>query len=513
MLLLSPKHDDSGADTMRDVAIIGTGLGGIAAAARLARHGYRVRVYEKQPKPGGRCGQIRSDGFTFDMGATLYLMPRVFEETFAALGESLSDHLTVEPLAPTYRIHFHDGSTLDLTPDLLEMRRQLEAMEPGSFQAYLRFMAQGYDCQETSLEHFVGRNFLSILDYLSPANLPRMLRLKALSRHYDFTAKHFQDPRLRAAFSFQNMYLGLSPYEAMATYALLQYSELAEGVWYPRGGLYAVVQALVGVAESLGVEFHYDAPVAQIEVSGRSASGLVLESGERVVADIVVANAEVPYVYSALLPDDGTTAKLCRKRFTSSAIMFYWGIEGARCPELLHHNVFVTEHRYRESFDRIFRDLTLPDEPSFYVCAPSRTEPKATPEAADALTVLVPVGHMDTRNAQDWDALTRRARSAVLAGLSDIGIADVEERVISEQVLTPPDWQRQLNLPRGSAFGLSHNFGQVGYFRPHNRHARYGNLYFVGASTHPGTGLPLVLLSAKLTTERILHDHGSPTGR
>jgi phytoene dehydrogenase-like protein len=161
------------------------------------------------------------------------------------------------------------------------MREQLESIEPGSFQAYLRFMATGYDCQETSLKHFVGRNFRGILDYLSPANLPRMFRLKALSRHYDFTAKHFRDVRLRAAFSFQNMYLGLSPYDAMATYVLLQYSELAEGVWYPRGGLYAVVQALVRVAEDLGVEFHCDSPVAQIEVSDRSASGLVLESGER----------------------------------------------------------------------------------------------------------------------------------------------------------------------------------------------------------------------------------------
>jgi phytoene desaturase len=174
---------------------------------------------------------------------------------------------------------------------------------------------------------------------------------------------------------------------------------------------------------------------------------------------------------------------------------------------LLHHNVFVSEHRYRESFDRIFRDLTLPDTPSFYVCAPSRTEPEAAPQGADALTVLVPVGHVDESNPQDWETLAGRARSAVLEGLAGIGLGDLESRIAVEHTLTPPDWQRELNLPRGSAFGLSHNFSQVGYFRPHNRHARYGNLYFVGASTHPGTGLPLVLLSARLTTERILQDH------
>jgi phytoene desaturase len=498
---------------MSEIVVIGAGLGGIAAAARLARRGYRVTVLEKRAAPGGRCGRLSADGFTFDTGPTLYLMPRVFEETFSDLGESVESHLDLVPLDPTYRVHFHDGSSLDLSPDLLRMRDQLEVMEPGSFQAYLRFLAAGYDCHETSLRHFVGRNFLRPLDYFSPRNLPLMLKVRAFNSHYGFISRHFRDRRLRAAFSFQNMYLGLSPYEAMATYSLLQYTELAEGVWYPRGGLYRAVEALVGIAEGLGVRFVYNAPVGAIQTEGGRATGVELENGERYAADLIVANAELPYVCASLLQDERDAGKLARKRYTSSALMFYWGIGGARSPALLHHNVFVADHCYRESFDRIFRDRTLPDQPSFYVCAPTRTEPDAAPSGADVLTVLVPVGHLDRSAPQDWTALRERARAAVLGRLSQLGMTDLSSRTIFERVVGPPEFEEELNLPKGSAFGLSHNFGQVGYLRPHNRHPRYGNLYFVGASTHPGTGLPLVLLSAQLVCERIAHEHGTPVGK
>ncbi len=493
---------------MTDVAVIGAGIGGIAAAARLARRGYRVRVFEKGPRPGGRCGRLLVDGHTFDTGPTLYLMPRVFEETFSDLGQSVPDHIGLLPLDPTYRVSFHDGSWLDLTPNLVHMRDQLESLEPGSFQQYLRFLAAGYECHETSLKDFVGRNFLGLLDYFSPANIPRMLRVKALTSHHDFTARHFRDPRLRAAFSFQNMYLGLSPYDAMATYALLQYTELAEGVWYPKGGLYRVVEALVAIAERLGVEFRYETPVTEIGVDTDRVTSLRLGTGEAFPADLVVANAELPYVYGELLPDGRAAAKLSAKRYTSSALMFYWGLRGPRPTELLHHNVFVAEHRYRESFDRIFEDLDLPDEPSFYICAPSRTEPDSAPAEGDSLTVLVPVGRLNHERPQDWEALRARARDAVLRRLARLGLGDLASRIVFERTFGPPEYEAELNLPYGAAFGLSHNFGQVGYLRPHNRHPRYGNLYFVGASTHPGTGLPLVLLSARLVVERLTSDNG-----
>ena len=489
-----------------DVIVIGAGLGGIASAARLRRAGHNVTVFEKGRRPGGRTAVIQKDGFRFDTGPTLFLMPEVFAETYAALGERMEDHLDLIRLDPTYRAHFHDGSSLDLSPSLARMREQLDVMEPGAFGAFLRFMEEGYHHYNLSLEKFVGRNFYSIWEFFALKNLPLLFQMKALVKHADNTSRHFRDPRLLAAFSFQNMYMGLSPYEAPATFSLLQYTELADGVWFPRGGLYRPIETLEQIAAGLGVRFVYGTPVSRIEVQDGRARGVTLEGGESVKADIVLANADLPYVYQSLLPEDGSSGRLSRKKYTSSALMFYWGVKGERSPQLLHHNVFLADDEYRASFDRIFRDLSLPANPSFYVNAPARSDPSFAPPDGDALMALVPVGHLNEREPQDWTALRDRARATVIGRLESLGVKDLGQRILFEQTMGPPEYLNALNLAKGSAFGLSHNFLQIGYLRPHNRHPRYRNLYFAGASTHPGTGLPIVLLSAKLTVERILKE-------
>jgi len=496
---------------MTSVLIIGAGVGGLAAAARLARHGYAVTVVEKNARPGGRCDQLVRNGHRFDIGPTLFLMPEVFAETYAALGERMADHLDLRRIDPTYRIHFDDGATLALTSDLNALQAQLEAMEPGSFNGLLRYLAEGNRHYKLSLEKFVGRNFYSLFDYFSPANLPLMFQLKALKKHYDNIGHYFKHPHLKAAFTFQNMYLGLSPYDAPATYSLLQYTELADGVWFPIGGMYRIPQTLAAIAEGLGVRFLYGAPVQRIEVDGNRATGVVLEDGRRLKADLILANADLPYVYDSLLPDRAEARRLNARKFTCSSIMFYWGVDKVY-PEIGHHNVFLAGD-YRASFDRIFRDHTLPDEPSLYVHAPARTDPTAAPVGQDTLMVLVPVGHLDDSGRQDWDALKARARAATLARLAAIGVTDLERHLKFEVSYTAVDWQRMYNLARGAGFGLSHDFWQVGYLRPHNRHDRYRNLYFVGASTHPGTGLPIVLLSARLAVERILKEQPAPERR
>ena len=495
---------------MNSVIVIGAGIGGLTTAARLARAGYKVTLLEKNIRPGGRTDIIEGDGFRFDTGPTLFLMPEVFAETFRDIGEQIEEHLELLRLDPTYRIHFHDGTSFDISADLKIMREQLEAMEPGAFKAFLDFISEGYSHYHLSLEHFVGRNFTSWLDYLSPANMPLIFRVKALRKHYKNTSRFFEDPRLRAAFSFQNMYLGISPYDAMATYSLLQYSEIADGVWFPRGGMYKLIESLTAIAEGLGVLFRYGSPASRIDVEASCASGVTLENGEELKADIIIANADLPYVYSELLPENRSAARLARKRYSSSAFLFYWGVKGERSSLLLHHNVFLNDRRYRESFERIFHDLTLPDEPSFYVCAPTRTEPGFALPDGDSLLVLVPTGHIDDRKPQDWSALREKARKAVFSRLDMLGITDLNDSVVFERTIGPEDYLKQLNLAKGAAFGLSHNFSQVGYMRPHNRHKRYKNLYFVGASTHPGTGLPIVLISARLVVERILREQPVP---
>lgn len=494
---------------MSSALVIGAGIGGIAAAARLARAGYDVTVLEKSSHSGGRTNFVRKDGFRFDTGPSLFLMPDTFAETYAALGERMEDHLDLIRLDPTYRVHFHDDTSIDLTSDLVEMRKQLDAMEPGSFQSYLRFLAEGYRHYYVSLDRFVGRNFRTIFEYFSPANLPLLLQLKALKYHFPNVSSYFRNHQLRAAFSFQNMYLGVSPYDALATYSLLQFTELAEGIWFPRGGMYRVIESLTQIAEGLGVRFRYNTPVARIEVNGNRTDGVTLDDGERLRADVVVANADLPYVYRSLLPNDGTADRLEQLKYTSSALMFYWGVKGS-VDSLLPHNVFLADHEYRQSFERIFGDLTLPDSPSLYIHVPSHIDPDSAPRGHSALMVLVPVGHINDKQPQNWDALQKQARNAVLSVLARVGLPDIEQRIVSETTLTPKDYQA-MNLVKGSAFGLSHTFLQVGYLRPQNRHTRYGNLYFAGASTHPGTGLPIVLLSARLAVERILQEQPAPS--
>ncbi|MGE5263983.1 MAG: phytoene desaturase family protein [Acidobacteriota bacterium] len=488
--------------------IIGAGLGGIAAAARLAHHGYQVTVLEKNAASGGRCDQFTRDGHRFDIGPTLFLMPEIFAETYAALGARMEDQLDLRRIDPTYAVRFDDGTTLSLTSDMHAMQTQLEALEPGSFGGLLRYLAEGHLHYHTSLRRFVGRNFYSYLDYFSIQNLPLLFQLKALVKHYDNIGHYFRSPQLKAAFTFQNMYLGLSPYDAPATFSLLQYTEMAGGVWYPMGGLYRVIESLTSLAEAQGVRFLYDTPVQRIEVEGKRATGVTLKDGSRMTADVIIANADLPYVYRELLPDRAEAERLERLKYTCSALMFYWGVDRVY-PQLGTHNVFLSGD-YKDSFDRIFQDHSLPDEPSFYVHAPTRVDPTAAPAGQDTLFVLVPVGHLDASVPQDWEALRSRARTSVLQRLAKMGIRDLEQHLKFEVSYTPRDWLTLYNVAKGSAFSLSHNFMQVGYLRPQNRHRRYQNLYFVGGSTHPGTGLPMVLISARLTTERILEQAYQP---
>ena len=489
----------------RTALVIGAGIGGIATAARLAKNGYEVTVLEKESTPGGRCNQIVRDGHRFDIGPTLFLMPEIWEETFAALGETMSDHLELKRIDPTYKVHFDDGLQLALTSDLGDMQAQLENVEKTAFSGFLNYIAEGSRHYKLSVEKFVGRNFYSIFEYFSLGNLPLLFQLKALKKHYANASRFFEDDRLKAAFTFQNMYLGLSPYDAPATYSLLPYTELAEGVWYPVGGMYAGIQALVRIAEKLGVKFVYNAPVRKINTGKWKVEGVMLDDGREFAADIFVGNADLPYIYKELLPKNNEAKKLENKLYTCSTIMFYWGVD-TEYPQIGHHNVFLGGD-YKASFDQIFEDHTLPDVPSFYVHAPARTDKAAAPTGQDTLYVLVPVGHLDERSEQDWEALVNRARETVLTRLGEeMGANDLRKHIKFESVYQPKVWKERFNLEKGAAFGLSHNFWQVGYLRPQNRHKQYKNLYFTGASTHPGTGLPIVLLSARLTTERILKE-------
>jgi phytoene desaturase len=488
----------------KSVIVIGAGVGGLVAATHLARRGVSVSIVEKNSHAGGRCDRFSRDGHHFDAGPTLMVMPLLYESEFAALGASLREMLDLQRVDPTYHLVFDDGSSLALTSDMKSMQEQLEAFEQGSFQGLLRYMQEGHRHYHVGMQKLVNRDFRKASDFFKLSNLPLAFQLKPFANHYRSLSAYFDDPRLKSAFTFQDVYMGLSPFEAPATFSLMPYSELAHGVWYPKGGMYSIVQALVELAQRAGVAFEFDAAVERIDVNGRHTRGVVLTDGRHLQADAILANADLPYVYRDLLPAGGEAERLSRKRFSCSVISFFWGVDKPY-RQLPPHTLFLADD-YRDNFKSIIRDLDLPANPSLYVHAPARLDPSMAPEGQDTVIGIVPVGHMSENGEQDWAAIRDEAREHVFRRLRMLGITDLEDHIKFEVNYTPLSWKKRYNLMKGSTHGLCHNVTQLAYFRPSNKHSRYHNLYFVGASTRPGTGIPTAMVSGRLAAQRMMDE-------
>jgi phytoene desaturase len=488
----------------KSIIVIGAGVGGITAAIHLAHFGWHVTVFEKNPRAGGRCNRFSRDGHHFDTGPTLLIMPLIYEQEFTALGASLHEMLDLQRVDPTYHLIFDDGHHLALTSDMHSMQQQLEAIEPRSFPGFLRYMEEGQRHYQLGIEKLVNRDFRTASDFFQPSNLPLLFQMKPLINHYQNMSAYFDDPRLKAAFTFQDVYMGLSPFEAPATFSMMPYTELVHGVWSPKGGMYSIVEALMELAHAAGVEFQFGASVDRIEVKGNQARGIVLTDGRYIEGDVILANADLPYVYKYMLPRDGQVKQLEHKRFSCSVISFFWGVDQAY-PQLNPHTLFLAKD-YRENFESIIQDLDLPVNPCLYVHAPARLDPSMAPEGQDTLIAIVPVGHLSDKEPQHWVEIRDCARQHVFRRLRTLGISDLEAHLKFEVNYTPLSWLKRYNLMKGSTHGLCHNMMQLAYFRPHNRHSRYRNLYFVGASTHPGTGIPTAMVSGRLAAQRIIDE-------
>ena len=491
--------------TTRSAVIVGAGIGGITTAIYLAKKGIKVTVFEKNSTPGGRCGQTLRDGHRFDLGATIFLMPDIYRKVFASLDLSIEEFLETKPLETLYKIHFDDGSEIDFTTDKKKMEVQLESLEPGSFAKSQTYISKGYELFEVSLKELLGRNFYHLFDFVSLKNAGLLIKLKTYIKHHRYIQRFFKHPHLRMAYTFQNIYIGQSPYDSPALFSMLPAAELTEGSLFPVGGMYQIVENLISLATTLGVQFQYNKTVTKILIDGKRTKGIRLLEGTEVEADIVVANADLPYVYRELLPDKKRSKQIDKMKFSCSAIVFHWALDKVY-PQLSHHNVFLSAD-YKGNLDKIFHENSMADEPSFYVHAPVRTDPSAAPPNEDSLSVIVPVGNMDEKRSQNWNNMKNTARASVIERLKAKGLEDIEQHIKFEICYLPNTWKNNYNVSRGATFGsLNHSIMQMGYFRPHNKHNVYQNVYFVGGSTHPGNGIPLVLLSAKLTSERILKD-------
>jgi len=485
--------------------IIGAGVGGITTAVFLAQKGFAVEVYEKNANPGGRCGQMIQEGHRFDLGATILLMPSLYRQVFSALGMDMDKELETTSLEPVYKLFFGDGTNFTFTRNKKKMKKQLEAIEPGSYAQYERYIKEGYDFFQQSMDGLLNRNFYNLFQFINLKSILLLIKLKTWIKHTDYIKRFFKDSRLQKAFTFQNIYVGQNPYRQPAFFSMLPSAEIVEGALFPKGGMHSVVEKLFTTATELGVQFQYKKPVAKILANGNRTEGIQLENGEIINADLVIANADLPYVYNNLLPDKPVAKRLRKKEYSCSAIVFHWGVNKVY-PQLDHHSIFLNEP-YKAGMEKIFNKKSLSGNPSFYVHSPVRTVKSAAPENQDTLSIIVPAPHLDAKSDQDWQQLKQSARESVIRRLKEVGMTDIEEHIKFEICFLPKTFESYCNVTNGSVFGsLSHTILQMGYFRPHNRHRKYKNLYFVGGSTHPGNGIPLVLLSAKLTSERIIKE-------
>jgi phytoene desaturase len=488
------------------VIVIGAGIGGITAATHLAKRGCRVTVYEKNDQPGGRVDFAKRQGHTFDTGPTLLVMPLLYEAEFQSLGSSLLETLDLVRVDPTYHLVFDDGSQLTLTSDLKALEAQLERIEPGSGNGLLRYLEEGYRHYHLGIKGFVHQDFRTLFDFIHPRNIPLIFQVKPFTKHYRNMARYFRNPRLKSAFTFQDVYMGLSPFDGPATFSLMPYSELAHGVYYPKGGMYTIVEVLMNLAREAGVEFVFDEEVQEIHARGHRVQGISSVEYTNLDADLVLANADLPYVFKELLPDKTKTRRLYNKRFSCSTFSFFWGMDKVYS-QLGPHTLFLADD-YKENFDSIIDHLTLPENPSIYIHAPTRLDPSMAPEGQDTLIGIAPVGHMSGKGDQDWVKLRDKARQAILKRLALLGIDDFEDHIKFETSFTPQSWKARYNLAKGSTHGLCHNLFQLGWFRPDFQHPKYKNLYFTGASTRPGTGLPTAMVSGRLAANRICEDLG-----
>jgi len=523
---LFPTHHSIQADNSP-----GAGVGGVATAARLAKAGYSVTLLEKNSFTGGRCSLITHEGYRFDQGPSLLLLPKLFKETFHDLDTSLeAECVELLKCEPNYNLWFGDGESFELSSDTSVMKREIEKWEgKEGFERYLQWLREAHRHYEISAREVLHKNFTSIFNLLRPSFLVQLFALHPFESIYARAAKYFWTERLRRVFTFGSMYMGMSPFDAPGTYSLLQYTELAEGIWYPVGGFHAVIAALVRICERLGVQIRLNTPVSSVLTTpdGKEVTGVQLSSGEQIKADLVIINADLVYAYNNLFPTSTSHSyahSLQKRAGSCSSISFYWALS-KQVPELRTHNIFLADE-YRESFDSIFDRQSIPREPSFYVNVPSRIDPTAAPSGKDSIVVLVPVGHLlnsttpsrpngdTTENSasglkaeQDWPSIVSSTRQKILSTIeSRTGCTLLSPLIVHEELNTPTTWESTFNLDKGSILGLSHSFFNVLAFRPKTKHPEIKGVYFVGASTHPGTGVPIVLAGAKITTEQILGD-------
>lgn len=493
---------------MSRVVVLGAGLSGLAAACHLVGAGHEVTVVERDPIVGGRCGRLELAGFRFDTGPTVMTMPDLVGEALAAVDSSLAEVLPMRRLDPAYRAQFADGSTIHLRHGREALRAEIlrtcGERDAAALDGFVDWLGQLY---EVELPNFIDHNFSSPLDLVSrPLAAAKLLRLGAFGRLGPAVAARFTDPRLHRLFSFQAMYAGLAPADALAVYAVITYMDSIEGVWFPEGGMHALPVALAAAAEKAGAEFVLDAEVVEIlRRTDGAVAGVRLADGEAIRADAVVCTLDLPVAYQRLLPEL-SPPRAVHGAYSPSAVVWHVGVRGVPDSRVAHHNIhFGTE--WDEAFVALLRHGRLMPDPSRLVTVPSLDDPGLAPDGCSTLYVLEPVPNLG--GTVDW----RREAGPMRERLHGFLVAEgYPADVVTERMVTPLDWEAQ-GMALGTPFALAHTFGQTGPFRPPNVERRVPGLTFAGSGTVPGVGVPMVLISGKLAARRVAAYLGGESAR
>ena len=488
----------------RRVVIVGGGPGGLAAALLLAKSGVKVTITERCGFLGGRTSSFEQNGFQFDLGPTFFLYPRVLKEIMSTAGYDLDTEVPMKRLDPQYRLVFGAGGELLATPDAAKMERAIAAISPGDAKRFHHFITHNRNKLDKFLP-FLQSPFESWRDLAKPEML-KLLPLLAPWRSLDSDLQtHFKDERIRLGFSFQSKYLGMSPFRCPSLFSILSFLEYEHGVFHPVGGCGAVTRAMGRMAEELGVEILLNEPVERVLVEKGKAIG-VRTATRTLPADAVVVNADFAGAMRKMVPDHlrkrWTDKRLETKRFSCSTFMMYLGIDG-RFDDVSHHTIYLAKD-YRQNLKDIEELHQLSANPSFYVQNACVTDRTLAPEGQSTLYVLLPVTH-ESKNV-DWAKESPRYRQLALEQIEKIGIKNIEGRIRTERILTPAGWQQEYGLHKGATFSMAHSLDQMLHLRPHNRFEDIDQMYLVGGGTHPGSGLPVIFESARITSRLLLED-------
>lgn len=500
--LQNPFHDFM---KKKYAIIIGAGFGGLATACILGKAGYQVSVIEKNERLGGKANLLQEKGYTFDMGPSWYLMPDVFKKFFHLLDEKVEDYLELVPLSPSYRIFFKDtDKKIDIFRGTEKNRETFESLEPGSYEKFLDYLKRSEYQYNVALGEFVYKNYSSIFDFLNLKMAVEGAKLSVFKKMNSYVKMFFKSPEMQKIMQYTLVFLGSSPYNTPALYNIMTHVDFNLGVYYPQGGIYKIVEAFEKISKKYDVSYRLNTAVKKIITQNHLATGVELETGEVINADLVISNADIHFTETKLLSTEEQSYSAAyweSRTLAPSALLIYLGVDGA-IPELSHHSLMFAQN-WEQGFKEIFDEPSWPQDPSIYLCNASKTDPSVAPEGKENIFILVPLAAGLDYTPEQLEAYEQKILQEVEVHCH---IPNFVKRIEYRKSFCVKDFEHLYNSHKGTALGLAHTMKQTAVFRPDTVSKKVSNLYYVGANTNPGIGMPMCLISAELVYKRLIGD-------